>query len=107
MTGAVIGVGRMGRRHIQVLRALGLDLAGVADPRPESLELARTEESVPERLLYQEPESLLREQRPELVIVATTADAHCELTCLAARSGARFVLCEKPMACSIALCDRM
>jgi predicted dehydrogenase len=49
----------------------------------------------------------LKEVQPECVIVATTAPTHCEYTCLAAQSGAKYILCEKPMAVSLAECNRM
>jgi len=45
--------------------------------------------------------------RPEIVIVATTAPTHARFTELAAAAGARYILCEKPMATSLADCERM
>ena len=104
---AVIGAGRMGRRHIQVVRDLGLELAGVCDSSPESLRLAETEHGVSSDRQFLEAKALLATTRPECVVVATTAPTHGEYTCLAAESGARYVLCEKPMAVSLAECDRM
>ena len=38
MKAAVIGAGRMGRRHVQVVQELGLDVLGVADANPEALQ---------------------------------------------------------------------
>jgi len=107
MKTAVIGAGRMGRRHVQVVRELGLELAGLADARSEALEAAAREDAVPAGILYTDVARLLEEGRPECVVVATTAPSHAELTCQAAGAGARFVLCEKPMAISLAECDRM
>lgn len=43
----------------------------------------------------------------DLVIIATTADSHRALVEQAAASGARHILCEKPMATSVADCDAM
>jgi predicted dehydrogenase len=43
----------------------------------------------------------------DLVIIATTADSHRGLVELAAASGARHILCEKPMATSVDDCDAM
>src|SRR5262249_5640589 len=37
----------------------------------------------------------------------TTADSHCHYVRLAATSGANYILCEKPMACSIQDCEEM
>jgi len=106
MRGVVIGLGRMGLRHLQVAKAEGIDIVGVADRRPEAVQQAR-EAGVAADALFDDAESMLRKTRPELVIVATTAPSHARLTCLAAELGAAAVLCEKPMAVSLAECDRM
>src|SRR5262249_34359479 len=99
--------GRMGRRHVQVARDLGLDLVGVCDASPAALEATAAEAVLPREALFDDFRRLLEERRPECVIVATTAPAHAEYTCMAAEAGARFVLCEKPMAVSLAQCDGM
>ncbi len=106
-TVAVVGAGRMGRRHIQAIRDAGLNLVGVCDLNVESLAIAQEEQAVPARLCYRDFHALLREVRPECVIVATTAPTHCDFTCRAAQSGAQFILCEKPMAISLVQCDKM
>lgn len=97
----------MGRRHIQVVRDLGLELSGVCDQNPDSLAAAAAEHRLPATQLYADVHSLLRETVPDCVIVATTAPTHCKYTCLAAESGATHILCEKPMATSLSECDRM
>ncbi len=107
MKAAIIGVGRMGRRHIQVVRELGLELAGVCDQSSESLETAGQEHAIPPELLFRDSSDLLKQTRPECVIVATTAPMHCYYTCLAAEAGAKYILCEKPMGVSLDECDRM
>ena len=107
MKAAVIGAGRMGRRHIQVVRELGMDLVGVCDVKAEALQLAEKEQQVPKEQQYSDVKTLLKKTRPECVIVATTAPTHCEYTCLAAENGTKYILCEKPMAVSLEECDRM
>jgi predicted dehydrogenase len=107
MKTAIIGVGRMGRRHIQVVREAGLKLSGVYDVSAASLKLAQDEHGLPGQLLFDDLDKLYAEIRPECVIVATTADSHCALTCMAAERGAKYILVEKPMAVSLAECDRM
>lgn len=106
-TVAIVGAGRMGRRHIQMVRQLGLELVGVSDTQAASLALAASEQHVPESLLFPDGAAMLARTKPECVIVATTAPSHCEYTCLAATHGAKFILCEKPMAVSLAECDEM
>lgn len=107
MKAAIVGVGRMGRRHIQVVRQLGWDMVGVFDVSRDSLNLAQDEQAVPNELLFNDLDRLFGDVKPECVIIATTADSHCALTCMAAERGAKFVLVEKPMAVSLAECDRM
>lgn len=104
---AIIGTGRMGLRHIKAARLLDLDIVGICDIKPEALAGAGREHEVEESRWFSDPISMLAETRPEFVIVSTTADHHCELTCMAASAGARYILCEKPMACSVSQCDRM
>jgi predicted dehydrogenase len=104
---AILGTGRMGRRHIQVVRALGLDLVGICDSNPEALALASEESGVSLDLNFDDSAILFEQTQPECVVIATTAPTHCEFTCLAAETGASHILVEKPMATSLADCDRM
>lgn len=104
---AVIGTGRMGRRHIQVVKELGLNLVGICDSNPEALDLATEEQGVSAEVHFAHPRRMLGETHPECVIIATTAPTHCAYTCLAAEAGARYISCEKPMGVSLAECDLM
>lgn len=103
----VIGVGRMGRRHVTAARNAGFRIAGVCDQSPEALALTGAECNVEEALRYGDAATMLTVVRPDAVVVSTTAPSHCELVCAAAASGARYILCEKPMATSLQECDRM
>lgn len=107
MKTAVVGVGRMGRRHIQVVQELHLELAGICDASAESLAAAAVENKVSERLHYTNFMDMLAKVRPECVVIATTAPMHCDYTIAAAKAGVRYILCEKPMAVSLAQCDQM
>ena len=107
MRTAILGVGRMGRRHIQVVRQLGFDLIGVFDVSQTSLKLAQDEYVLPDHLLFSDLSKLYSEAKPECLIISTTADSHCALTCMAAELGAKYVLVEKPMAVSLEECDLM
>ena len=107
MKAAVIGAGAMGQRHVRALQGLGLEIVGLCDRRQESLAKVQAELGVAPTALFTDAETLLRQTSPACVVVATTADSHCALTCLAAENGARYILCEKPMAVSLEQCDRM
>lgn len=107
MKTVIIGTGRMGRRHIQVVHDLGLKLVGICDQSSESLAVATEEYNIPADHQSRDVPTMLRKTRPRLVIVSTTAPSHCEYTCMAAEMGVEYILCEKPMAVSLAECDRM
>ncbi|MDP6581703.1 MAG: Gfo/Idh/MocA family oxidoreductase [Vicinamibacterales bacterium] len=104
---ALIGVGSMGRRHLEVARDLSLPVVGICDVREEALAEAGKAFGIPRERWFLDAERLLADAKPTCVIVATTAPTHCRYSCLAARAGARFVLCEKPMAVSLAQCAEM
>ena len=106
MRTALIGLGRMGMRHLSVLQSLNLDVIGAADRFQQAFPNA-VAAGIPEARLTTDALDLIKRERPECVVVATTAPSHCELVCAAAENGARLILCEKPMAVSLDQCDRM
>lgn len=97
----------MGLRHLSVLRDLGLDIAGAVDLQESAREKARTDFSLPPTALFADANAMIERAKPELMVIATTAPSHADLVCLAAAAGALAILCEKPMAVSLAQCDRM
>lgn len=104
---AVIGLGRMGVRHIQAVKNLGMNLVGVADIATSSLESVAAEFSLDEKSCFLDAEKMLRIVKPRALVIATTAPSHAKLVCLAAEVGVKYILCEKPMACSLEEVDLM
>lgn len=102
-----IGLGRMGRRHLQAAKSLGFAISGVYDPMPESVDLAVKEHDLTTSVVFDSAQRMLESVKPEALVVASTAPSHCEYVCMAAAAGVRYVLCEKPMAVSVAECERM
>ena len=103
----VIGVGRMGRRHIAAARGAGFELAGVFDQSPKALATTLAECDVEKDIAFSDASQMLAAARPDAVVISTTAPSHCEFVCAAAAAGVRYILCEKPMASSLDECDRM
>jgi hypothetical protein len=102
-----IGLGRMGRRHLQVAKNLGLEIVGVYDPMSESIKLAREEYNLSEQVVFSSAKEMLEKMKPDALVVSSTATSHCEYVCMAAEAGVKYILCEKPMAVSLAECDKM
>jgi predicted dehydrogenase len=107
MKAALIGLGRMGLRHLDNLLALKLEVVGVCDPFDQARVAAKEKASLSDDRLFVNPAELVAKAKPELLIIATTAPVHAELTCMAAESGVKAILCEKPMATSLADARRM
>ncbi len=104
---AIVGAGRMGNRHIQAVKELGMSLAGICDLSNEALQQVSDTQMIEKDLIFTDYTAMLKLTHPDGLIIATTAPSHCELVCQAAESGVQFILCEKPMAPSLVECDRM
>lgn len=101
----IVGLGRMGLRHLEAVQQLGMRVVGLADPSPAALEAAR--QAAPEAETFATGEEMLDRLRPAAAVIATTAPYHAPLVLAAAASGARHILCEKPLASSLAQADEM
>jgi predicted dehydrogenase len=97
----------MGRRHLEVVRSLGFEVVGICDSEPKALQAICDDYGVAPDICFRNPELLLENKLLQCVIVSTTAPTHCRFTCMAAEAEVPFIVCEKPMAVSLAECDQM
>lgn len=105
---ALIGAGKMGRSHIQAALELGLKEIAICDKSEKNLAETSSKFGIPPSRCFQNANELFEHARPsQLLVIATTADAHKDLVVLAASLGIRRILCEKPMAQSLADCNDM
>ena len=102
---AVVGVGRMGRRHLQALQTLDATVVAMADLDDGSL--AQGAALAPDARSYHAWERLLHQERVDLLCVATTSPSHEAIVCAAAAAGVPRVLCEKPIATSLRAGQKM
>lgn len=102
---AVIGMGPHGRRIVDVLaRQSRVELSAVVD----RLDTALAYEKLPAttaRLKSIEP--LWTDIGAELVCIATNGPSHAALAAQAIAGGAKYLMVEKPMACSVAECQEI
>jgi predicted dehydrogenase len=99
---AVIGLGRMGMRHIEAIADLGMTVCGVSDIAEQARATACETWKLDSSASFADGVDMLRSVRPDALVVATTAPSHAPLVVAAAEAGVRFILCEKPMATSLA-----
>ena len=69
------GAGRMGLRHLEVVRSMKLDLVGICDVSRDALRCAG-ERGAAETTHFADAATMRQQVKPECVIVATTAPSH-------------------------------
>lgn len=103
----LVGTGSMGRGHIGAVNAIrNAEIVALADPCADSLAAARAALPDTVRIYTGYAELLAAEQDLDAVIVATPDATHADLV-IAMLGAGRHVLSEKPMATTIADCNRI
>lgn len=93
----VVGLGRMGCRHVQALQKIGCPRILGFDPYLKS-----KTDAVPEGVEIMDALTSVDGAAPELAVIASTGPSHLEnLRALLEAHPIRFVLCEKPLAGSV------
>ncbi|MDM4767516.1 Gfo/Idh/MocA family oxidoreductase [Pelomonas sp. SE-A7] len=104
---AVIGLGRMGLRHVEAARRLGMDVCGAADTNPDALKAVQAQFGVAAEACFTDAYQMLATVKPAALVIATTAPTHAPFVLAAVEQGTRHILCEKPLATSLAEADAM
>jgi predicted dehydrogenase len=91
MIAAVVGTGFIGAVHVEALRRLGIEVAGVVGSSPER---ARAKPGLPEP--YASFEAMLADDAVDVVHVTTPNHLHREQVAAALAAG-KHVVCEKPL----------
>lgn len=104
---AVIGLGRMGIRHVEAARRLGMNVCGASDVNVDALQSAQGEHKIPSEACFTDAYAMLNEVKPDALVIATTAPTHAQFVIAAVEHGVRYVLCEKPLATSLAEAEEM
>jgi predicted dehydrogenase len=106
MDAVVLGLGRMGQTHIKALQNLEHDLVGIFDINPDAISQI-SQQYNPDVYRATSVDDLLENTQAEIAIIATTAPSHFEIVMKVLISGIKFVICEKPFACSISEAEAM
>lgn len=93
----VAGCGSIGRRHVRVLRSLGVKEIRACDPDPHQRDSLAAESPV--NRVYEDYETALRDE-PAAVLICTPPELHIPMAIRALEAGAH-VLSEKPLSDSL------
>ncbi len=100
---AVIGCGGQGAWHCnQIMKSDVVELAGIFDIDEKRRQVA-VDNGV---FVYESNEAIFADKCVDIIVVATPNDVHCDLVVRCLLSGHN-VICEKPVALSVAEFDRM
>ncbi len=97
----IVGLGRMGHRHIEAVKKMGMNVCGIVDNSTVALSETAHKFNINEDCCFQDAEQMLRLKIPQAVVIATTAPSHAAYTVLSAHNKVNYILCEKPMALSL------
>lgn len=105
MKTAIIGLGPHGSRLLQCINRISkLELVGLVDTQPGVLEKF----DLPDNIKYTQTKELYQNQPDlELVLIATNGPSHANLAIEAMDHNVKYILVEKPMACSVEDCLAM
>ncbi len=104
----VVGVGRMGRKHVEaVIKLKELELVGIYDINPEMLKTTCEQINLEQTCIFTDLDEMINKTRPQLAIIATTAPSHLDLINNLVKKGISHILCEKPMATSLEDCEEI
>ena len=98
----VIGLGRMGLRHIEAARHLSMNICGVADISAVALQTVQNRYGISAEICFTDAYEMIARIQPEALVIATTAPTHAPFVLAATKLGVQYVLCEKPLATSLA-----
>ncbi len=105
MRAGIIGFGGMGQRHYRAYAGTDIDVVAVCDVRPERVREVAPE--LPPAQVYDDYRRLLEREQLDLLSVVSNGPTHAEITMAALEAGVPRVLCEKPMATSLADAERV
>jgi predicted dehydrogenase len=103
---ALIGCGRIAHHHMRAIQEQidRAEVVGVVDVDEKRARDFADAHGIPH--YYGETDALFQAHRPDLVIIASPSGIHAEQCCHALEAGAH-VLCEKPLAGSLAQLDQI
>ena len=103
----LVGLGRMGQRHLAVARQLEMQIAGLVDISSQAIDAASVMCPGDAPQAFADANAMIDALDLDALIVATTAPFHAAPVIRAAEKGVKYILSEKPMAISIAECEAM
>ncbi|ETW08649.1 hypothetical protein H310_01183 [Aphanomyces invadans] len=98
----VLGAGRIGKIHTQILSRLGVTIVSIADPGADRAKALADEFGVPN--FTTDPNEIFKDPTIHAVLICSPTDHHAHQIHLAAQHH-KHIFCEKPIALDLAVVD--
>jgi predicted dehydrogenase len=105
MNTIIIGLGPHGNRVLKAVQSIDkLNLFGLVDLSPEVLEAVDTNGAV---IKTDNLDQLLSQHKIEVACITTNGPSHAALATQCIKAGVKYIMVEKPLACSVEECQQM
>jgi len=99
----IIGLGRMGEKYISIAKKLKLNILGIYDKNHKRAFITIKKNKLKKNHYYKDLNQLLK-LKPDIVIIASTADSHYELIKNCSKFNIKKIMVEKPLTTSLMNC---
>ena len=99
-TCAIIGMGRMGQRYIDIVKKLKINLVSIYDLNIDTIKKEIPKNKINKKIFTNKLSNLFY-KKPDLIIIASTADSHFKLINKCAQNNIKYIFCEKPLTTSL------
>lgn len=104
---ALIGCGRISPNHIAAAKANKLEIVAICDMLPENMDDKKLKFELGNNIKeYTDYRKMLKEEKPELVAIATESGKHAEIALECIEAGCNLII-EKPIALSLEDADQI
>ncbi|MBM3500463.1 MAG: Gfo/Idh/MocA family oxidoreductase [Armatimonadetes bacterium] len=104
---AMIGCGGNARHHMtQLVKIEGVEIVGLCDPSPQAIEAAKKIEGLADVPAFDDHRAMLAAVESEAVEISTPHTQHTQQI-LDSLAAGRHVMCEKPLVCTVADCEKV
>lgn len=102
----IIGLGRMGEKYISVAKKLKLNIIGIFDKNFKKSLNVTEKYNLNKKILFSDLNKIF-EQKPNIAIIASTADSHFDLIKICVKQNIKKIMVEKPLTTSLSNCIKI
>lgn len=103
----IIGLGPMGQRYVEAIQSMEQIKLIVVDLRPEAIQQVQDRQLKHKLVTYTTLSDMLQNEQLDVLVIATNGPSHYSIYLDAVKHGVKRIVCEKPIATSVAQAKEM